>query len=273
MGAFTCYDLVTGSAVVSAAEQAGAPVVLLVSARSLERPDGEALVAGLGALAAHATAACCVQLDHVADVQSVSPRALDGAGAVMFDASSRSFAENLAATVAAVDVWRGVDVEGELGRLRGDEDVAGEQGASAFTDPGEAAEFAARSNVACLAVAVGNAHGPYREAPRLDLALIERLAAVVEVPLSLHGGSGIPAEQVRAGVAAGVRKVNFNADLRAVWFSELAARLVEHEASLDVLGALEGLAAALRAVVLDKLALLGWSERLVAQEVTACVLR
>jgi ketose-bisphosphate aldolase len=260
VGAFTCYDLVAGSAVVSAAGELDAPVVLLVSARALDRPGGEALVAGLGQLARSAPGTVCLQLDHVRPGSPLADETLAWCSAVMLDASSLPFDENLAATAAAARRWRGsVEVEGELGCLAGDEDVASGELGSEMTDPAAAAEFCRESGVSCLAVAVGNAHGPYAEEPKLDLGRLGDIVDRCQVPIALHGASGLPDDDLRRAVAAGARKVNVNADLRTAWFATLGARLQSYAGSLDVLGLQDEVGRSMASVVTEKLAVLGWA--------------
>jgi fructose-bisphosphate aldolase class II len=130
----------------------------------------------------------------------------------MFDASSREYEDNVAATRAAAQ-WahdRGLWFEAELG------EVGGKDGAHApwvRTDPQEAAEFVARTNADGLAVAVGSSHAMVRREATLDMDLIARLAEAVPVPLVLHGSSGVPPDQLEAAVAAGIVKVNIGTAL------------------------------------------------------------
>ena len=123
-----------------------------------------------------------------------------------------SFEENVANTKHIVEICDsiGVSVEGELGHVGSVNDDAMDE----FTDPGEAKEFVERTGVCCLAVLIGNAHGHYKKTPCLD---IERVKAIREatggIPLVLHGGSGIPDDQVKAAVKAGIRKMNIGTDI------------------------------------------------------------
>jgi ketose-bisphosphate aldolase len=259
VGAFTCYDVTTALAVLRAAESRGAPVMLLVSEASFRAHDAPLLAAALLAVAAEARVPVCVQLDHTADLALVDTALATSVGAVMADGSRLSHAANVD---FVRDVWAraaplGIGVEAELGHIEGGEDVAAATAAGALTDPEEAAEFVAATGADCLAVSIGNIHGAYASPPRLDWTRLERIRERVgEVPLSLHGASGLPDEDVRKAIALGVCKVNVNTELRARYFAELYARLPETRDGLRLLELDRAVVAALAAVVEAKLDLL-----------------
>lgn len=260
LGAFTCYDLESGRGVLEAAAECDAPVVLLVSARSLSGLAGDGLIAGLRAQIRRSSVAAIVELDHVPQLPAMPQLRRWRPAAVMVDGSTRPFSDNLALTLAANNALAklSIEVEGELGRLDGHEDVAVQGNSTSATDPDEAVEFVQKSGLACLAISVGNAHGPYDGEPELDLKLLRDLHARVPVPLALHGASGLPGELLAACVSAGVAKVNFNADLRTALFATMREQLDRHERSLDLLSLKANLTCAARKVARDKLALLGW---------------
>jgi fructose/tagatose bisphosphate aldolase len=126
----------------------------------------------------------------------------------------------------------GGDVEAELGRIVGDEDVAAEVSGGSLTDPEDAAAFVEGSGAACLAVSIGNVHGKYREPPRLDWEVLEKIGSAVEVPLALHGASGISDSDVQYAVGHGIAKVNVNTELRERYFDVTADRLTETQDGL-----------------------------------------
>jgi len=212
VGAFTCYDLLGFEAVVRAAESRGAPVIVLVSPASFRAEGGERLVRAFGAAAAGSSSDVLVQLDHVRDAPLIERAADFGVDAVMADGSKLPYGENLAFTRAVVGSVRprGVGVEAELGRVEGHEDEVGETLSGAATDPGEAGRFVEESGVDCLAVAVGNVHGHYSSAPRLDWRRLQEVRNLSPVPLSLHGASGLPEGDLRRAVSLGVAKFNVN---------------------------------------------------------------
>jgi ketose-bisphosphate aldolase len=222
VGAFTCYNLETAVGVLRAAEEAGRGVILLVSEKSFSAPAGPLLVAALRAAAEQSAAPACVQLDHVRELEPIRAAFALGVGAVMADGSRLAASDNVDLVRAAA---RGGAVEAELGGIEGDEDVAAAVAAGALTDPDEAAWFAGRSGADCLAVSIGNVHGVYREPPALDWARLEEICRRVEIPLSLHGASGLSDDDVRRAVALGVAKVNVNTELRARYVEVTAERL------------------------------------------------
>jgi ketose-bisphosphate aldolase len=156
-----------------------------------------------------------------------------GATGIMIDGSVHPFEENVALTKHIVDVCSaiGVGVEGELGHVGSVNDAAMDD----FTDPTEAGEFVKRTGVCCLAVLIGNAHGHYKKTPCLD---IERVKAIREatggLPLVLHGGSGIPDDQVKAAIKAGIRKMNIGTDICCSFAEGATAELNNPARSLAV---------------------------------------
>lgn len=226
-GAFTCYNLATAAGVVRAATARGAGVILLVGERSFRAEGGDFLVAALRAIAVRAPVPTAVQLDHVADLELIEAAFELGVGAVMADGSRLPLDENAAFVRRAVEIARrhGGEVEAELGHVAGDEDVAQLAAVGALTDPAEAAAFVERTGAACLAVSIGNVHGVYRRSPALDWARLEAIRERVGVPLSLHGASGLPGEDLRRAVERGIAKVNVNTELRERYLEVLADRL------------------------------------------------
>ncbi len=226
-GAFTCYNLETAAGVVRAATARGVGVILLVGERSFRAEGGDLLVVALRAVAGRAPVPAAVQLDHVADLELIEAAFELGVGAVMADGSRLPLDENAEVVRRAVEIARrhGGEVEAELGHVAGDEDVAQIAAVGALTDPAEAAAFVERTGVACLAVSIGNVHGVYRRPPALDWARLEAIRERVGVPLSLHGASGLPEEDLRRAVELGIAKVNVNTELRERYLSVLADRL------------------------------------------------
>lgn len=226
-GAFTCYNLETAAGVVRAATARGAGVILLVGERSFRAEGGDLLVAALLAVAGRAPVPAAVQLDHVADLELIEAAFELGVGAVMADGSRLPLDENAELVRRAAEVARrhGGEVEAELGHVAGDEDVAQIAAVGALTDPAEAAAFVERTGAACLAVSIGNVHGVYRRPPALDWARLEAIRERVGVPLSLHGASGLPEDDLRRAVELGIAKVNVNTELRERYLAVLADRL------------------------------------------------
>jgi tagatose 1,6-diphosphate aldolase GatY/KbaY len=250
VAAFTCYDLEAAIGVLEAAERREAGVMLLVSSAAFSAPGGTRLVTALRALADASPVPVSLQLDHVDDLQLMRAGFEAGVDCVMADGSNLEFDENVELVRAAValGVEAGGEVEAELGRIEGDEESAGRATPGGATDPDEAARFVRAARPACLAVAVGNAHGRYRLPPKIDVGRLSQIARVVPVPLALHGASGLGDEVLRAAVASGAAKVNVNTELRERYLATTADQLAGvaaaaellalHQAQIRALGAL-----------------------------------
>jgi fructose-bisphosphate aldolase class II/tagatose 1,6-diphosphate aldolase GatY/KbaY len=227
VAAITTYTLESTRAVCLAAERAGRPVLLQAGSSSFGAVGLDLLAAAALTAAEHAAIPVGVHLDHATDPGEIARCIELGYTSVMVDGSHLPFEANVALTrqvverAHAVGVW----VEGELGALAGDEDATTNAQASEFTDPEQAAEFAARTGVDALAVAVGNVHGFTAEPVRLDLDRLRTIASRTPVPLVLHGASGLADADVLGAVAAGVVKVNLNAELRRAHVDALRAAL------------------------------------------------
>jgi ketose-bisphosphate aldolase len=227
VGAFTCYDATTAVGVIEAAELTHRSVALLLAERTLEHPHSKALAAALVGVAEAATVPIAIQSDHLRRLEQVERSFSIGIPSAMIDGSRLPLADNFALTRSAVDIARhhSGDVEAELGRIEGSEDVSTCAPAGAMTNPDAVEQFATDSGITCLAVSVGNVHGEYVTPPELDFERLRAIAAKCPVPLSMHGASGLPREVVRACINSGVRKFNVNTDLRMAVFGTLQAKV------------------------------------------------
>ncbi|MFI2642363.1 ketose-bisphosphate aldolase [Streptomyces sp. NPDC018610] len=212
--AFNIITLEHVEAVVAGAETAGTPVILQISENAVRYRYGRLLPLARAAVAAArcATVPVALHLDHVQsdDLLRQAPEA--GFSSVMYDASRLPYAENLAATRAAAE-WahaQGLWIEAELGEVGGKDGrpPLDAHAPGARTDPGEAHAFVTGSGVDALAVAVGNAHAMTERTAALDHDLLKRLAGALEVPLVLHGSSGLADGELTAAVTGGIAKVN-----------------------------------------------------------------
>lgn len=229
VAAITTYTLESTVAIVRAAERLGQPVLLSAGVSSYGAVGREPLAAAALAAAHAASVPVGVHLDHCRDPDEIDACLELGYSSVMIDGSHLDFEANVALTQRVVERAhaRGAWVEAELGALGGDEDASGEAEPGAMTDPAQAAEFARRTGVDALAVAVGNVHGFTPVPVRLDLGQLRAIAAVCAAPLVLHGASGLPREDLLGAVAAGVVKVNVNAELRRAHLAALAAGMAD----------------------------------------------
>ncbi|MFD5856225.1 class II fructose-bisphosphate aldolase [Streptomyces chartreusis] len=239
VAAFNVITLEHVEAVIAGAESAGSPVVLQVSENAVKFRYGRLLPLARAAVAAaeRADVPVALHLDHVQsdDLLRQAPDA--GFSSVMYDAARLPYLDNLAATKAAVD-WahaQGLWIEAELGRLGGKngEPPLDAHAPGARTDPVEAHAFVADSGVDALAVAIGSSHAMTTRTATLDHELLKRLAAALDVPLVLHGSSGVPDGELTAAVAGGIAKVNVGTALNIAMTSAIRDFLATHPEAVD----------------------------------------
>ena len=231
--AFNVYNMETVMGAVAAAEEAKAPIIMQVYARLFKDGGAYYLAPSILAAAKKASVPICFHLDHGPSELEMTKALYWGATGIMFDGSMLPYEENAAQTRHAVEICShvGVSVEGELGHIGSVNDEAMDE----FTDPQEAARFAEETGVCALAVLVGNAHGRYKKPPKLDIARIQAISdAANRIPLVLHGGSGIPDDQIRLAVKAGIRKMNFGTDVCYSFLDGVAAEWARPEKSVAV---------------------------------------
>ncbi len=232
-GAFNVIHLETIEGLVAGAEMAGLPVILQISENCAAYHGGlEPLALATLAVARQSAVPVAVHLDHARNEQ-LAYQAVDlGFGSIMYDGAHLDYRENVAVTRRVADYahTRGVYVEAELG------EVGGKDGAHApgvLTDPGEAAAFVAATGVDALAVAVGSSHAMTERSAALDLERIARLHAALDVPLVLHGSSGVPDGSIVAAIAAGMTKVNVSTHLNGFFTRAVREYLDANPAVVD----------------------------------------
>lgn len=231
--AFNVYNTETIMGVVAAAEEAKAPVIIQIYPRLINEEVGFYLCPAVVAAARRATVPVCFHLDHGPSEYEVTRALHWGCSGIMLDGSVHPLEENIAITkhIAEVCGAVGVGVEGEIGHVGSVNDDA----MDAFTDPEEAARFVKETGVTCLAVLIGNAHGHYKKTPCLDIERIQAIRkATGGIPLVLHGGSGIPDEQVKAAIKAGIRKMNIGTDVCCAFADGTKETLADPNRSLAV---------------------------------------
>ncbi|HEY3528163.1 MAG TPA: class II fructose-bisphosphate aldolase [Nocardioides sp.] len=265
VAAVNVITLEHAEAIVAAAVESGRSLVLQLSENALAYHGGpHAITGAVHALAEAAPVALALHLDHLMDPDLVTA-AVSGplrplVGSLMYDAGALPYAENVARTreVATAAHAQGLWVEAELGFVGGKADAprsAHEHGVR--TDPAEAEKFVAATGVDALAVAVGSSHAMTERTARLDHHLIAQIADRVPVPLVLHGSSGVPDEDLRRAVTAGVRKVNVGTALNVALTTSLRATLEADPSVTDPRRYLAPARTAMRDAVLHLLDLMG----------------
>ena len=229
VGAFNAENMEMVKAIIQAAEELKAPVMIQTTPSTVKYGTLETFFGIVSAEAAKATVPVCLHLDHGSSFELAMQAIKAGYTSVMIDGSHEDFEGNVAISKKVADVANALNipVEAELGKVGGKEDDL-EADADTNTDPQEAKEFVERTGITSLAVAIGTAHGFYAGTPVLDKERVSEIRKVVNVPLVLHGASGLSEEDVRECVERGMCKVNFATELR-VAYTDAVKKLLEEK--------------------------------------------
>lgn len=233
VGAFNVENMEMAQAIISAAEELRAPVILQTTPSTVRYAGTGMYAAMVAALAQEATVPVAMHLDH-GDSFALCAQALrSGYTSVMIDGSKLPLEENTALTYKVSEMCAAVDVpvEGEIGRVGGKEDDLESDGG--YTIPEEAVRFEKESGLFSMAVGVGTAHGFYKEKPQLNKELITTLRGMLQAPMVLHGASGLSDEDVKDCIRRGICKVNFATELRAAYTEGVKAVLAENPKTFD----------------------------------------
>ncbi|MEU2658365.1 class II fructose-bisphosphate aldolase [Streptomyces sp. NPDC007325] len=259
IAAFNVITLEHAEAVVDGAAAAGRPAILQISENAVRYHQDRVtpLARAVAELARGARTGVALHLDHVTDMTLLRQAADAGFSSAMYDAGALPFAENVEATTAAAR-WahgEGLWLEAELGYVGGKPDAPASAHAEGVrTDPEEAVDYVRRTGVDALAVAVGSSHAMTERSASLDHALIGRLRQAVPVPLVLHGSSGVPDEELRRAVRAGMTKINIGTALNVAFTEAVRGSLAGAPAVTDprkyLAPAREAVAAAVRDLLL-----------------------
>ena len=216
VGAFNVENMEMVMAVMEAAEELKSPVIMQTTPSTVKYAGLDFFLANVKAAAERASVPVAMHLDHGSSFELAMQAYRTGYTSIMIDGSHGSFEENIAVSKAVADACTpsGIPVEAELGKVGGKEDDLDGGDDNPYTDPDQAVEFVKRTGITSLAVAIGTAHGVYKGEPKLDLDRLSEIREVVDIPLVLHGTSGVPDETVTECVNRGICKVNYATDLR-----------------------------------------------------------
>lgn len=235
VGAFNVENMEMVQAVVAAAEELHSPVIMQTTPSTVKYADVDYFYANVKTAAEKASVPVVMHLDHGNSFELAMRAYRAGYTSIMIDGSHETFEDNIAVTKAVVDACHpgGVPVEAELGKVGGKEDdLEGGEG-NPYTDPQEAKTFVERTGVDFLAVAIGTAHGVYKGIPKLDVDRLSEIRSVVDIPLVLHGTSGVPDDAVRECIKRGICKVNYATDLRIAFSKGVKEVLAENPDVFD----------------------------------------
>jgi tagatose 1,6-diphosphate aldolase GatY/KbaY len=258
IGAFNVYNLEGVKAVVNAAEISRSPAMLQLHPSALKY--GKLPLVSLCIEAARsANVPISIHLDHSTSAADIRLALDAGIRSIMADGSPMSYPENLKFTqeMTALSHQFKAVVEAEIGRISGTEDglTIAEKEAK-MTDPIQALEFVQQTKVDSLAVTIGNVHGEYKSPPRLDFDRLETIRNLIDIPLVLHGASGLPASMIHRSIQLGVCKFNVNTEVRQAYMQALKSEICG-DSPKDLLEIAGETIEAMQEVIIDKLELFG----------------
>ncbi|MDD4665382.1 MAG: class II fructose-1,6-bisphosphate aldolase [Clostridia bacterium] len=262
VGAFNCNNMEIVQAIVAAAEAENSPVIIQASQGAIKYAGLDYIVGLVTMAAEKAKIPVCLHLDHGTDFQQVVQCIARGFSSVMFDGSKLPLEENIAITKKIVEIAAavGVSTEAELGKIAGTEDEITVQDKDAmFTDPKDVQYFAEKSGVDSLAVAIGTAHGQYKFEPKLDFARLDKIRSLVDIPIVMHGSSGVPDADVQKAISLGVRKINIDTNIREAFVRGLKGAMDKNPREIDPRKLLGPAREAMIAVVREKIRVFGSS--------------
>lgn len=260
VGAFNVNNMEIIQAIINGAEERNSPVILQASQGGIKYAGIE-YIAALGKLAGrNARVPVALHLDHGTDFDQVMLCIRHGFTSVMIDGSRFPLEENIAFTKRVVDIAHsvGVSVEAELGKIGGTEDhITVSEKDATFTDPNEAKIFVEETGVDSLAIAVGTAHGVYKGEPKLDYDRIKAIRDLVDIPLVLHGSSGVPEESLKKAISLGICKINIDTDIRAAFARAVKEFVGDNPDEIDPRKILGPASKAMKEIIMEKMEIFG----------------
>ena len=213
VGAFNTVDMANARAIIAAAEETDSPVIIMHA--QVHEEMGLCKIEEVAPMmlfyAKKAKVPVCVHLDHGTDMEYVKKGLELGFTSVMYDGSTLDEAENIANTklMRSVADKYGASLEGEIGSMGARESGDGGDAESIYTNPDDAVKFVKETGVDALACAFGTAHGLYAKQPKLDFDRLKKINKMIDVPIVMHGGSGVSDDDFRKVIDLGVRKINY----------------------------------------------------------------
>ena len=235
VGAFNVENMEMVMAVLAAAEEQNSPVIMQTTPGTVKYAGFDYYFANVKAAAERTKIPVVMHLDHGNSFAMAMQAFRAGYTSIMIDGSKLPFEENIDLTKSVVNVCHAsnVPVEGELGKVGGKEDDLENDDDNPYTDPQEAKIFVERTGVDSLAIGIGTAHGVYKGIPKVNMEVLSAVRQVVDVPLVMHGTSGVPDEQVRDAVSRGICKVNYATDLRIAFTNGVKEFMANNPKAFD----------------------------------------
>lgn len=220
VAAFNLLDFGTTKAMIRAAEELNAPVIIQASTKTIKYFSHKEVYSWVATLAEDSPVPVVLHLDHCKDLEVIRKCAETGWTSVMIDASELPFEENLALSRQVVEMAakKGVHVEAEIGQIMGvEDDMVVAEDESHLTDPAEAERFCKELDLAAFAAAIGSAHGYYKGVPKIAFDLIKEINGRTKTPMALHGGTGLDEATIAQCIANGCAKINISTNLKHVF--------------------------------------------------------
>ena len=260
VGAFNILDYNSTKAVIQAAQEANAPVIIQTSAKTVIFWGAAVIISWVRQLANSSSVPIALHLDHCRDLDLIKECIDSGWTSVMIDASSKPFEENLALSRQVVQMARPKDVtvEAELGAIVGVEDDIHVKAQQAhLADPEQAVRFCREVKPDCFAPAIGTAHGVYKGEPKIAYRLLEEIATKTAVPIALHGGTGLADDVFKKCISLGCAKVNISTQLKYAFIDGFVAYHEAHNTQYNPLKVIDAQFNELKAGIIEKIKLFG----------------
>jgi len=235
VGSFNVYNYETVRGVIESGQEMGLATIVAFGENYLVNMTVEEMSALVRTMASKVDVPIVLHLDHCKSFDHIVQAIRAGFTSVMFDGSHLPYEENIRQTAEIVKIAHavGVSVEAELGALAKGEFSNEEDAEQIYTNPKEAKRFVDETGVDALAVSIGTVHGMYKGTPRIDVDILEQIAAVVEIPLVLHGGSGTPEDVVKKCIKTGICKINVNTEISVYAVKKIQELLAEKKCHLS----------------------------------------
>ena len=250
--AFNIHNLETLHVIIEAAVELKSPIIIAASPGTVTYAGLDYVHAMVDVAARKHDIPIALHLDHHESLEAIEPALELGVKSVMIDGSKLSFEENIALTKSIVERAHkeGATVEAELGKVRDSSSASATDG---YTDPSLAEQFVAETGVDSLAIAIGTGHGVYEKGTKLDLGRLAKIQEQVDVPLVLHGASGISSEEVHKCIKLGVAKVNISTELKMPFTKGLRAYLIDNPTASDLRKYMQPAKQGMKEVVIEKI--------------------
>ncbi len=260
VGAFNFNGYEDAQGIIEGALAKNSPVIMMASMGAVQYIGLKQTVGMIKGMAESVNIPVCLHLDHATDYDLIIEAIKEGFTSVMIDASAKDYETNIAESKAIVEFARAYNcsVEAELGKVGGKEDnIVVDDASAAFTNPDDVVRFVEETGIDALAIAIGTVHGFYKSEPKLDFERLEKIAALTDCPLVLHGGSGVPVEDFKKCIELGMSKINVGTELKATATNTIRTQVGEIPNEVDQRKILGPIKEACAEVVKEKIDIFG----------------